>query len=70
MTALLVARRHALELLEQATPVLGKELDIFDALGGPVLVPAGHVVLRLLEVYQLVADRLAYEDGARVLFDD
>ena len=66
----LVAERHAIQLVEQAAPVVGQHFAVLDALLGPVLVPARDVVLRLLEVDELVADALAHKHGAVVLVHD
>lgn len=66
----LVTQRHALELVEKPPPVVGQHLRVLDALLGPILVPAGHVVLRGLEGNELIADTLFDEDGAVVLVDD
>lgn len=45
----LVTQRHAVELIQQASPVVSKHLCILDSLAGPVLVPSADVVLSSLE---------------------
>lgn len=67
---LLVARRHTLQLVQQTPPVIGQHLAVLDALLRPVLVPARDVVLRRLEVHQLITEALLDEDGPVVLCDD
>jgi hypothetical protein len=63
----LVTRRHTLQLVQQPPPVVRQHLAVLDALLRPVLIPARDVVLRRLEVAQLVAQALLDEDGAVVL---
>lgn len=63
----LVTQRHALEVIEEAAPVVGKHLRVLDSLLGPVLVPPGDVVLSVLEVNKLVPDALLHEHGTIVL---
>lgn len=63
-------QRHPLQLIHQPPPVIREHLGVLDPLLRPVLAPPRHVVLRRLEVAQLVADALLYEDGAVVLADD
>lgn len=65
-----VAQGHALELVHEATPVVGQHLGVLDPLGGPVLAPAADAVLRRLEGDELVPETLAHEDGSVVLLDD
>lgn len=66
----LVAQRHALELIEQPSPVVSKHLCVLDSLSSPVLVPAADVVLRRLERDQFVADALLDKDGTVMLLDN
>jgi hypothetical protein len=61
---------HALEAIHESTPVVSQHLCVLNALLGPVLVPARHIILGVLEVYKLVADALLDEDGPVVLVDD
>lgn len=68
-SAILLAKRHPLQLIQQAAPVVRQHLGVLDPLAGPVLVPAANVVLRRLEREKLVADALLYEDAAVVLLD-
>lgn len=68
--AQLVTERHALELVEQLTPVVSEELRVLGSLLRPILVPAGNVVLAGLEVNELIPDALLDEDGPVVLVDD
>lgn len=50
----LVTRRHPLQLVQQPPPVISQQLGELDPLLRPVLVPPRDMVLRRLEVYQLV----------------
>ena len=61
---------HALEAVHEAAPVVGQHLGVLDALLGPVLVPARHIILGVLEVNKLVANALLNEDRSVVLVDD
>lgn len=66
----LVAEGHALELVKEAAPVVRQHLRVLDALLRPVLVPPADVVLRLLEVDQLVPHALLDEHRPVVLCHD
>ncbi|KAI6768116.1 hypothetical protein HG530_006125 [Fusarium avenaceum] len=45
----LVTQRHAVELIQQASPVVSKHLCILDSLAGPVLVPSADVLVTCLD---------------------
>lgn len=66
----LVTQRHAVELIQQPSPVVSKHLSILDSLAGPVLVPSTDVVLSSLEDDEFVADTLLDKDGSIVLLDN
>ena len=66
----LVSEGHALELVEESSPVVREHLRVLDPLLRPVLVPPADLILRLLEVDQLVPKALLDEHGPVVLVDD
>lgn len=66
----LLAQRHSLDLFAKRPPVVRLELRILDTLLAPVLMQLAGVILRVLEVEQLVADALLDEDAAGVLLHD
>lgn len=61
---------HALEPVQEPTPVVCQHLRVLDALLSPVLVPTGDVVLRRLERDELVTKAFFDEHGPIVLVDD
>lgn len=66
----LIPNWHALQLFMQLLPVVGLQFGIFHEFLSPVLVPAADVVLRLLEVNELVSYALFNEDVSSVLSHD
>lgn len=66
----LITKRHALECVQEPPPIVCQHLRILHALLGPILTPAGDVILRGLEGDELVTDALLDKDGAVVLVDD
>lgn len=54
----LITERHALQLLMKLLPIICLHLRVLYALLRPVLVPAAHMILRLLEEDELITDAL------------
>ena len=67
MRTRLVPCWHVLNLFVQCSPVLGLKLCILDSLLAPVLMKLADVILRLLEIQQLVTDAFFYEYTPRML---
>ncbi len=65
-----VTKRHPLEPIKKAPPVLGKHLGVLHPLLRPVLVPPRYVILCVLEVCELVAETFLDEDRPVVLVDN
>lgn len=65
-----IAQRHSIQLLVEGSPVLCRELGILDTLLAPLLVCAADVVLRVLEVHNLIANALLYENSSSMLVDN
>jgi hypothetical protein len=68
--AQLHARRHPLNLVAQATPVVRLQLGVLDPLLAPVLMQTADVILALLEMDEFVADALRNEDTPGMLLDN
>ena len=66
----LVAQRHMLNLLVEPSPIIGLELRIFDAFLAPILMQSTHLILRLLEIDQLIANAFHNEHASSMLIDD
>lgn len=66
----LVAQRHALELIQESTPVFGQHLCVLYTLSSPVLVPSTDMVLCRLEGDEFVADAFLDENGAIMLLNN
>ena len=64
------ARRHPLNFVAQATPVVRLQFGVLDPLLTPVLMQAADVILALLEVNQFIPDALLDEDAPGMLLDD
>jgi hypothetical protein len=65
----LLAKRHTLKLLVQLLPVVGLQFRVFDPFLRPILVPTTHMVLRGLEVDELVSNAFLDENASSVLVD-
>jgi hypothetical protein len=65
--AQLNARRHSLNFITQATPVVRLQLGVFDTLLAPVLVQPADMVLALLEMDKFIANAFLDEDAPRML---
>lgn len=65
--AALQARRHPLNFIAQATPVLRLQFGVLDALLAPVLMQAADVILALLEVNEFVTNAFCDEDTPSML---
>lgn len=65
--AQLDARRHSLNFIAQATPVVRLQLGVFDTLLAPVLVQPADMVLALLEMDEFIANAFLDEDAPRML---
>lgn len=63
----LISKRHTIDLLRQASPIIRLELGILHTLLCPVLIPTWYMILWLLEKYKFVANTFFYEDAASVL---
>jgi hypothetical protein len=65
-----VPKRHALQLIQQPSPIISQHLGVLDPFSRPVLVPATDVVLCRLESDELVADALLDKNGPIVLLNN
>jgi hypothetical protein len=66
----LLSRRHSLDLIAEAPPIVGLQLGVFDSLLAPVLMQTADVILALLEVGKFITSTLLNEHPARVLLHD
>ena len=69
MSQLLFSKRHVLYLFTQGSPITSLQLCVLDSFLAPVLVQFANVVLRLLEVNELVADAFLDKHASRMLID-
>lgn len=65
--AKLHARRHSLNFVAQATPVVRLKFRILDTLLAPVLVQTADMILALLEVDEFVTDAFFDKDAPSML---
>ena len=63
-------QRHSLQLLAECSPIVGLQLSVLDPFLTPVHMQLADVILRLLEVNNLVANALLDENTSCVLCDD
>lgn len=63
----LLPRRHPLDLVTQAAPIVRLQFGVLDSFLAPVLVQPADMVLALLEVDEFVADALLDEHAPGVL---
>lgn len=65
--AQLHARRHPLNFVAQATPVVRLKFGVLDTLLAPVLMQTADVILALLEVDEFIMDAFFDEDAPSML---
>ena len=65
-----VPQRHMLDILVEPPPIVRLELRILDALLAPILMQSTHLILRVLEIDQLIANTFHDEYTSGVLVDD
>lgn len=68
--AQLYARRHPLDFVTQATPVVRLQFGVLDPLLAPVLVQTADVVLALLEVNKFVSNAFLDKDTPGMLLNN
>lgn len=62
-----LARRHPLNFVTQATPIVRLQFGVLDTLLAPVLMQPADVILASLEVNEFVADAFCDEDAPSML---